>query len=204
MPKTKKDSNAPKRPLSAYILFCKDHREAIKSKNPNYKVTDITKALGEMWKNVSDKKKKEYEEKASVDKARYAEEMADYTPPQVDEETPKGKRKEKKEKKDGDKPKRAPSAYILFCQDMRATVKEEYPNYSPTQITSKLGELWRELDDESKAEFSAKSKQSKPEVKSKKEVETKPKKAPSTKKTTKKTVSVRNMESDEEELDESD
>jgi hypothetical protein len=203
MPRQKKDSNAPKRPLSAYILFCKDHRDEIKNKNPNFKITEITVALGEMWKNVSDKKRKEYQEMADSDKTRYAEEMADYTPPTKEENETKSRRTRTKKEKNESKPKRAPSAYIIFCQEMRSTVKEEYPNIGPKEITQKLGELWRELDAETKAELQAKAKQTTiSKTQTKKEVE-KSKKA-STKKTTKKAVSVRNEDSDEEELDESD
>lgn len=33
--RAKKDPNAPKNPLSAYLLFCNDHRDSVKAKNPD-------------------------------------------------------------------------------------------------------------------------------------------------------------------------
>lgn len=33
--RAKKDPNAPKNPLSAYLLFCNDHRDRVKSDNPD-------------------------------------------------------------------------------------------------------------------------------------------------------------------------
>lgn len=33
--RAKKDPNAPKNPLSAYLLFCNDHRDEVKTKNPD-------------------------------------------------------------------------------------------------------------------------------------------------------------------------
>jgi len=157
----RKDLNAPKKPLSSYIIFCQEQREVLKKKNPDMKATELTSKLGDMWNNLSSDKKKVYAAKAEKDKERYQEEMSNYTPPkkdedEVDEKEEKTKRKRKE--KDPNVPKRTPSGYILFCQDMRSEVKGENPNMTPTQITSKLGELWRELSDSEKAKYMAKSK----------------------------------------------
>lgn len=211
MTRQKKDSGAPKRPLSAYILFCKDHRDEIKNKNPSFKVTDITKELGERWKSITEKDKKKYEKMAGEDKTRYTEAMKSYTPPEKTEEKPAKKSRGKSSEEKEDKPKRAPSAYIIFCSEMRSTVKDEYPDLGPKDITKKLGELWRELDDDSKADYSSKSKNLSTQLKStqpaqsskksKSESEEKPKKSTSTKKATKKPVVVRNEDTDESELE---
>ena len=51
----KKDPNAPKRGLSAYMFFCQDMRDTIKSEGgPNISFTDITKELGKQWKELSE------------------------------------------------------------------------------------------------------------------------------------------------------
>lgn len=58
--------------------------------------------------------------------------------------------KEKKEKKEKnvDGVKNPPkSGYLLFCQEKRAEIKEEFPEFSPKEITSELGRRWRELKD---------------------------------------------------------
>jgi high mobility group protein B3 len=158
MARQKKDVNAPKRPLSAYIIYCQEQRESLKKKNPDMKATELTSQLGSMWKALSDDKKKQYLTKHEKERERYQREMKDYTPPQKEEEREE-KTSRRKSKKDvsSSRPKRAPSGYIIFCQDRRAEVKEENPSYGPKQITSRLGELWRELDDDTKAEYTQRS-----------------------------------------------
>lgn len=53
-----KDAGAPKRPMSAYMLWLNANRERIKSENPGISVTEISKKAGEMWKQI-DKSRKE-------------------------------------------------------------------------------------------------------------------------------------------------
>jgi hypothetical protein len=63
----KKDPNAPKRPLSSYMLFCQDHRAEVKTKlGKDYDITDMAKKLGKMWSKLSDDEKKKYEKKAAT------------------------------------------------------------------------------------------------------------------------------------------
>ncbi|PVU97758.1 hypothetical protein BB559_001925 [Furculomyces boomerangus] len=76
--KAPKDPNAPKRPLSSYILFCSDYREAARLKNPTISSQDISKVLGEMWKGIDSKLKNKYEEMAKLSKIRYENELAAY------------------------------------------------------------------------------------------------------------------------------
>jgi len=42
----KEEKKKPKRPISAYIYFCKEKRPEVKEANPEMKATDITKELG--------------------------------------------------------------------------------------------------------------------------------------------------------------
>lgn len=78
--KKAKDPNAPKKPCGAYMWFCKDKREGVKKKHPDWGVTDIGKHLGAMWKEATDNDKKKYFEQAEEDKKRYEKAMADYQP----------------------------------------------------------------------------------------------------------------------------
>lgn len=55
--KKTKDSSAPKRPMSAYMLWLNSSRDRIKSENPGISVTEILKKAGEMWKQLSKDKK---------------------------------------------------------------------------------------------------------------------------------------------------
>ena len=66
--------------------------------------------------------------------------------------------KKSKSKKDKNEPKRAPSAYILFCNDKRPGIIEENPNIDQVEIMRKMGELWRAAGDDIKAKYAKKSK----------------------------------------------
>jgi high mobility group protein B3 len=63
-------------------------------------------------------------------------------------------KKSSRKKKDPDAPKRGKSAYIFFCADKRAEVKEELGEEAKaTEVTARLGELWNELKaDEDRAD----------------------------------------------------
>lgn len=52
----RKDPDAPKRPMSAYFLFAQDHRPEYKE--DNMQPQEITKALAERWKALSDDAKR--------------------------------------------------------------------------------------------------------------------------------------------------
>ena len=78
-----KDSNAPKRGMSAFLFFSKAKRAEVtaelKAANPDLKgVTDVAKRLGEMWKELSDADKEPFNAQAVADKARYDKEMKAY------------------------------------------------------------------------------------------------------------------------------
>jgi hypothetical protein len=76
--KVKKDPNAPKRALSAYMFYATEHRAEIIKKNPNVSFGEVGKLLGEAWKKAAAKEKTAYEEKAKKDKIRYEAAKAKY------------------------------------------------------------------------------------------------------------------------------
>jgi hypothetical protein len=155
--KGKVKSNAPKRVRSAYLFFCKENRQEVAS--TCLKNTDILKKLGEMWKELSDKKKKKYVKMSDEDKERYEEEMKLYVPPEGEE------KKKSKSKKTG--VKRAPSSYMLFCKDNREKIKEENPDIKFGDITKTLGQMWRDLSDKKKQKYVERANEMKEELKEK-------------------------------------
>lgn len=52
-----KDPAAPKRPMSAYMLWLNASREKIKGDNPGISIIDLSKKAGEIWKGMSKDKK---------------------------------------------------------------------------------------------------------------------------------------------------
>ncbi|XP_076584226.1 high mobility group protein B2a [Chaetodon auriga] len=76
--KKKKDPNAPKRPPSAFFVFCSDHRPRIKEENPGISIGEIAKKLGELWSAQSPKDKAPYAAKAAKLKEKYEKDVAAY------------------------------------------------------------------------------------------------------------------------------
>ncbi|KAL9609052.1 MAG: hypothetical protein Q9167_006150 [Letrouitia subvulpina] len=85
--KKKKDPNAPKRGLSAYMFFANDNREAVREENPGISFGQVGKVLGEKWKALNPKQREPYEQKAKADKERYESEKASYAAGGEDEES---------------------------------------------------------------------------------------------------------------------
>ncbi|XP_036360879.1 glutamic acid-rich protein isoform X2 [Octopus sinensis] len=84
-----KDPNAPKRCLSAFFIFCKDHRAKLIEEKPELKVSEVATLLGKMWKLSTPEVKKSYEERAAQDRKRYEKEMIIFRSQQVNVESPK-------------------------------------------------------------------------------------------------------------------
>ncbi|SPO00899.1 probable NHP6B - nonhistone chromosomal protein [Cephalotrichum gorgonifer] len=76
--RAKKDPNAPKRGLSAYMFFANEQRENVREENPGISFGQVGKTLGERWKALNEKQRLPYEAKAATDKKRYEDEKAAY------------------------------------------------------------------------------------------------------------------------------
>lgn len=74
----KKDPNAPKRALSAYMFFANENRDIVRAENPGITFGQVGRILGEKWKALSDEEKQPYEAKAEADKKRYESEKELY------------------------------------------------------------------------------------------------------------------------------
>jgi len=75
----KKDPNEPKRPLSAYMFYCQDHRNEVKEKlGKDAPVTEVARKLGKLWAKVSEDDKKKYEKKHQKAKEQYEKDMKKY------------------------------------------------------------------------------------------------------------------------------
>ena len=77
--KAKKDPNAPKKGMSAFMLFSNEHRNKIKTENPEATFGEVGRKVGEAWKALTEKQKAVYTKKAEADKQRYQTDMETYT-----------------------------------------------------------------------------------------------------------------------------
>jgi upstream-binding transcription factor len=165
-----KDIDAPKKPKSAYLIFCQENREKIKEENPDIQPKEILSKLGSLWQTIKNEPgSKKYIKKAVEDKTRYDSEISEYSPseeynkvmeeykdnPENFEKKTKTK-KTKKEKKvvDPNKPKKPQTIFFKYSKEMRDKVKEEHPEMKTDEIAKELGRRWKnEVSDEEKDEY---------------------------------------------------
>ena len=160
-----RDPDKPTRGKSAYLFFCQDHRAAAKEEleetlGEDEKVTvgQVTKKLGEMWKEFKedDEKAEElaaYEVSANEDKERYDDQMKGYTELTQEEIAAKIGPKRQRKASGGPKKasvKRARSAYNYFCVDNRERVKKELEDAtgeapSAPEVTAELAVQWNDI-----------------------------------------------------------
>lgn len=146
--KAQKDPNAPKRPMSAYMMFVKTNRSRIVEENPGLKPPQVLSKAGEEWKELTSEDKVQYDAMNAKDKKRYAKEMEGYVPPKG--MTAGGKRKKEK---DPNAPKRPSTPYFAFMNEHRAEIKKDNPSATIGEIGKLGGRMWGELEDEAKQKY---------------------------------------------------
>ena len=131
--KAERDVNAPKRCMSAYLLYQNAMRDTFKRENPGMTFGQLSKYTSHMYKNLTAEEKASWVQRAEADKLRYDQELALYTPPPghdargnlIEENRPK--KRNKRVPKDPNAPKRASGAYVFFTEEMRPQVIQEFP-----------------------------------------------------------------------------
>lgn len=76
--RAKKDPSAPKRPMSAFLYFSLGRRTKIKAENPGLKNTEVSRMLGEMWRNLGDEGRKPYVDKELEEREKYKVAIAEW------------------------------------------------------------------------------------------------------------------------------
>merc|ERR1712038_247356 len=157
--KAERDVNAPKRNLSAYLLYQNAMRDEFKRENPGMTFGQLSKYTSCMYKLLSPEEKATWVTRADQDKLRYEKELEDYTPPPghdargnlIEEHRPR--KRSKRPQKDPFAPKRASGAYVFFTNEMRPMVMKQFPGIKFVEMGRILGERWRALTPEEKARY---------------------------------------------------
>ncbi|KAF6390131.1 hypothetical protein mRhiFer1_006397 [Rhinolophus ferrumequinum] len=71
-----KDPNAPKRPPSAFFLFCSEYHPKIKGQHPGLSTGDVAKELGETRNVTAADDTQPYEKKSAELKEKYEKDIA--------------------------------------------------------------------------------------------------------------------------------
>jgi len=158
--KPEKDANAPKRNMSAYLLYQNAMRDQFKRENPGMTFGQLAKFTSHMYRNLTPEEKAAWQGRASQDKARYDAEMAAYNPPPghdargaLIEQEGRPRKRSKRSPRDPAAPKRASGAYVFFTNYMRPRINEEFPGIKFVELGKLLGERWRSLSPAQKKQY---------------------------------------------------
>jgi high mobility group protein B2 len=157
--KPEKDSNAPKRSMSAYLLYQNAMREHFKRENPGMTFGQLAKYTSHMYKNLTPAERALWDSRASQDKSRYEAEIAHYIPPPghdargvlIDDQRPR--KRSKRAPKDPAAPKRASGAYVFLTNEIRPQIQQEYPGIKFTELGKVLGQRWRALSPQERKRY---------------------------------------------------
>jgi len=156
-----KDANAPKRPATGYFRFLSDNREAYVKQHPEAKLAEIGKAMGALWKELSDKERAKYNDAAKAEMAEWKVKMEAYK--KTDEFAAFQKEKNQADKKKGkkalkklqpNKPKNFMTAYFMFCNEYRKNNKPaDGQKTAVSSFAKACGAAWKAMTPEMKQPY---------------------------------------------------
>lgn len=157
----------PKRPLSAYLHFCRDKRAELRSVHKTAHGREVLSQLSMLWDKMNEKEKSKYIEYAEIDSKRFNIEMNLYNSQHADvikahKIAKKNRQKQIKNRvpdamlpKLPGKPKRATTAYLYFCMDTRPKLAEE--GVTGCNVLKECARRWKMLSAEDRKPYVAKS-----------------------------------------------
>ena len=162
-----RDPHAPKRNLSAYLLYQNAMRDQFKSDNPGMTFGQLSKYTSHMYRSLTPQEKAQWEARSIQDKARFDGEMSRYIPPPgfdsqgilIDTHTNSSLAashvKKVKKPRDPNAPKRARGSYVFFTNFIRPIIMKEKPDTKFVELGALMGERWRSIAPEEKLKFEA-------------------------------------------------
>ncbi|GFQ65349.1 transcription factor A [Trichonephila clavata] len=151
----------PKKPLTAYMIFCQNHRKELLRENPSLSSTEQIKKLAAQWSLLSLDKREPYETKAREGTVLYGEAHKKYYE-NLSEEQKRELARMKMEKRESRRlfkfkkalresgiPKHPLKAYALFVKSEAKSkdIKQ------PAEFIKECAEKWKNLSEAEKKKF---------------------------------------------------
>lgn len=129
---SKKNTRSPKpgNRFNPFILFNKEMRAKIYALHPNMLSSEVSKLIGQEWRNLDPEKKEAFIENA---KGKAAEYKALTTGKEI--------------------PKPPPNVWIVYCKETVSKIREESPSTSSQQATKIAAQKWKELPEKEKDKY---------------------------------------------------
>uniref|UniRef100_A0A7S3GKN9 HMG box domain-containing protein n=1 Tax=Palpitomonas bilix TaxID=652834 RepID=A0A7S3GKN9_9EUKA len=144
----------PKRPPSAYGLYVRDKHKFWKEQRPDETSRERTKRIAEEWSVEDITTKEHYKEKSRLQFQEYKEKQKLW-----EANHPEGRARIVKMEREvmvvrhPGKPKRPCSAYVLYANSIRHSVKRENPRMTGTDLCKCLAQKWKNLPKHERVKF---------------------------------------------------
>ncbi|ULU08726.1 hypothetical protein L3Y34_019737 [Caenorhabditis briggsae] len=132
--KKEKSGEHIKRPMNPFMLWCLQKRGEMLKSQPGMRPAEVSKQLGEGWKNLTEEEKQPFRDEAVRQKIDHAKNNPD-------------------PKKAAGHVKRPMNPFMIWCQKKRGEMLKEQPGMKPSDVSKQLGEGWRHMTDEEKKPF---------------------------------------------------
>jgi arsenate reductase-like glutaredoxin family protein len=139
-------------PRSGYILFSRDERQ----NHTGLSMGELSKIIGEKWRNLSETERTRYEELSREDRERFHTELSAALTALNGAPLPelRAKRQPKKvtvARKLG--VKGALTAYIFFSMEVKDQLRRKYPDAPMTEIVRKTAQKWKRLSTAKRSKY---------------------------------------------------
>jgi hypothetical protein len=136
--KPERDPTKPKQPPSSYLLFLAHRREKLAGEVPTLGPKELLKAVGQEWRELSDKKRESYKKKADELREQYNSDIAAYREAHPELVTQKSNVKSEFQ---WPQPLPTKTARAQFIADMMKLSSEDYA--SEAEHRAALAEQWK-------------------------------------------------------------
>jgi len=154
----------PKRPLTGFFRFLNEVRPEVSKSNPNMKLTELSKAIGEKWDSLDPTTKDKYNQDFKNELDKYNQALEKYnkslTPAQREtqeqEKLSKQLKQEKNQKKrrlvELGKPRKPPTPFFLFIKTQAPSGSSVKDNL---ELTKNCAARWSKMSEAEKEPFTS-------------------------------------------------
>lgn len=135
--KSDRHPDHPKQPRNSFIQYSVALNKQVAEANPDLEPKEVQSLLGQMWNQLTNEQKEEYEEMARIDKQRYQNEMEVF-----EKNHPELARA--KSSPGSDKPTKK-TAYHMYQEQNKEIFASQNTDLTPKEVLAKLAAAWKEV-----------------------------------------------------------
>ncbi|XP_044263332.1 nucleolar transcription factor 1-like [Tribolium madens] len=146
-PRTVRHPDKPKQPKNSYMLFVEAKRQEVMDENPSLAPNDVSRKLGEMFRNLTMTEKQKYEQEAKIARQEYLEKLQVFYEAHPEMVPKKTRKRGKPHACDDEGPEKPKTPFELF---VKVESEKEESEVSRYVVMQKCRERWNEFSDKEK------------------------------------------------------